>query len=232
MSVSSISGPSPVYPTSTTNDATSSATTTPKPDTGGDGALAATLAATPAIASSTGANWLSEAQGAMAADSSGGLLGALQSSSHDSTPGSIASFLAQSQATANNLATIMQSSVQNKNELYDQIAQDEGQQAAEQRADQENALMNPPAQTNFTPPAGLPAIEYYDNGSSLDTTSNLLTMANGSQIDVTTGLPYIDPSSLVSLANGAYLNTTTNIITEADGTQIDGTTGLLLSTTA
>jgi hypothetical protein len=160
------------------------------------------------------------------------MMGALQSSSQDTQPGSVASFLAQSQATANNLASIMQSSVQNEDQLYDQIAQNEGQQAAQQRLDQENALLNPPAQTNYTPPATLDPIEYYDDGSSLDTTSNILTMPNGAQIDVTTGLSYVDPSSLVSLANGAYLNTATNMITESDGTQIDATTGIAVSTTA
>ena len=48
-----------------------------------------------------------------------------------------------------------------------------------------------------------------------------MTLSNGSQIDVTTGLSYVDPKSLVDLGNGAYLNTATNIMTESDGTQID-----------
>jgi hypothetical protein len=160
------------------------------------------------------------------------MLGALQSSSQDNQPGSVASFLAESQNQANDLATIMQSSVQNEGQLYAQIAQTEGQQAAQARQDQENAALNPPAQTNFTPDAQLDPVMYFSDGSSLDTTSNIMTLANGNQIDTTTGLPYVDPSSLIQMANGAYLDTQNNILHESDGTQIDATTGLKISTTA
>lgn len=73
---------------------------------------------------------------------------------------------------------------------------------------------------------------YFSDGSSLDTTSNIMTLANGNQIDTTTGLPYVDPSSLIQMANGAYLDTQNNILHESDGTQIDATTGLKISTTA
>ncbi|HVR59252.1 MAG TPA: hypothetical protein VMT72_20765, partial [Pseudolabrys sp.] len=69
-------------------------------------------------------------------------------------------------------------------------------------------------------------------GSSIDTNSNILTMANGTQIDTTTGLKVVDTSSIMQLANGAYLNTATNILTMADGTQIDTVTGLTVSVTA
>jgi hypothetical protein len=230
MSISSISNISSLFSTASTPSTTASQ---PATGTGTDGTLLSTIAATPSIASSTGSNWLDEAQTAIqASESSGGILGALQSSSQDNKPGSIASFLAQSQATADNLATIMQSAVQNAGQLYAQIAQTEGQQAAQQRQAQESALLNPPPQTNYTPPASLNPVEYYADGSSLDSTSNILTLSNGNQIDVTTGLPYVDPSSLVSLANGAYLNTASNVVTELDGTQIDATTGLKVSTTA
>jgi hypothetical protein len=156
-------------------------------------------------------------------------MGALQTSSQDSQPGSVASFLAQSQVEANNLASIMQSAVQNEGQLYAQIAQTEGQQAAQQRLQQEAALLNPANQTNFTPPAQLNPIEFYADGSSLDTTSNILTLSNGNQVDITTGLPYVDQSSLIYMANGAYLNTATNILTEPDGTKLNGSTGLKIS---
>ena len=59
-----------------------------------------------------------------------------------------------------------------------------------------------------------------------------MTLSNGSQVDITTGLPYIDPKSIIEMANGAYLDTTNNILHEADGTRIDATTGLTLSTSA
>ena len=188
--------------------------------------------ATQSIASSTSPNWLAEAQSAIAsADSSGGMMGALQSASQTNSPGSISSFLVNSQNEANSLASIMQSSLQDQGQLYAQMAAAQGQKAAQDRFQKEAALLNPPTQTNFTPPKQLDPIVFYDDGSSLDTTSNIMTLSNGSQIDVTTGLSYVDPKSLVDLGNGAYLNTSTNIMTEADGTKMDATTGLKVSTT-
>jgi hypothetical protein len=160
------------------------------------------------------------------------MMGALQASSLDSRPGSVASFLVQSQNEANAMASIMQSAVQNEGQLYAQIAQTEGQQAAQERQAQENALLHPPAQTNFTPDAQLDPTIYFPDGSSIDTTSNIMTLANGNQIDTTTGLPYVDSSSLIQLANGAYLDTKNNILHESNGAQIDATTGLAVSTTA
>jgi hypothetical protein len=160
------------------------------------------------------------------------MMGALQSASLDNQTGSISSFLAQSQGEANAMASIMQSSVQNEGQLYAQIAQTEGQQAAQTRQEQQNALLNPPAQTNFTPDAQLDPVVYFPDGSSIDTSSNIMTLANGNQIDTTTGLPYVDPSSVIQMANGAYLDTKNNILHEADGTVVDATTGLIISTTA
>ena len=48
-----------------------------------------------------------------------------------------------------------------------------------------------------------------------------MTLSGGKQIDVTTGLEYVDPSSLIRLANGAYIDTKKNVMTEPDGTKID-----------
>jgi hypothetical protein len=160
------------------------------------------------------------------------MMGALQTSSQDSQPWSISSFLQQSQDEANNMASIMQSAVQNEGQLYSQMAQDEGQQAAQARQDEENALINPPAQTNFTPDAQLDPVIYLADGSNIDTNSNILTKANGDQIDTTTGQPYVDPQSVIQMANGAYLDTKNAILHEANGTQLDANTGLIISTTA
>jgi hypothetical protein len=159
-------------------------------------------------------------------------MGALQTASQNNSPGSVAAFLAQSQSNADAIASIMQSSVQDQGQLYSQIAQAQGQQAAQARAQEEANLINPPQQQNFTPPAQLDPVIYFGDGTSIDTTSNIMTLSNGNQIDTTTGLPYVDPSSLITMANGSYLNTATNVLTEADGTQIDATTGLKVSTTA
>ena len=54
-----------------------------------------------------------------------------------------------------------------------------------------------------------------------------MTLANGRQIDTTTGLEYHEPGSILSMANGAYLDTKNNILTTADGTKIDLATYLL-----
>jgi len=73
---------------------------------------------------------------------------------------------------------------------------------------------------------------YFDDGSTIDTNSNILTMKDGTQIDITTGLKVVDTSSTMQLANGAYLDTKNNILTLPDGTQIDTVTGLKISVTA
>jgi hypothetical protein len=59
-----------------------------------------------------------------------------------------------------------------------------------------------------------------------------MTLSNGTQIDITTGLQFVDPKSIIQLANGAYLDTNKNVLHESDGTQIDATTGLKLATSA
>jgi hypothetical protein len=194
--------------------------------------LGAVMTAIPGIniASSTSSNWLAEAQTALQA-TDGGMMGALQTAT-TGADGSIRSFLATSQNNANAFASIAQSSVQAAGQFYAQMAATEGQQAAQDRQAKEAALFNPPAQTNFTPPKELDPVVYYDDGSSLDTTSNIMTLSNGSQIDITTGLPYVDSKSIITMANGAYLDTANNILHEADGTRVDATTGLALSTSA
>jgi hypothetical protein len=194
--------------------------------------LGAVMTAIPSIsiASSTSSNWLAEAQTALLA-TDGGMMGALQTATAG-PDGSIKSFLATSQSNADAFASIAQSSVQAAGQFYAQLAVTEGQQAAQDRQAKEAALLNPPAQTNFTPPRELDPVVYYDDGSSLNTTSNIMTLSNGSQIDITTGLPYVDPKSIITMANGAYLDITNNILHEADGTRIDATTGLTLSTSA
>jgi len=57
-------------------------------------------------------------------------------------------------------------------------------------------------------------------------------MADGTQIDTTTGTKVIDTSSIIQMANGAYLDTKNNILTMSDGSKIDTVTGLKISVTA
>lgn len=173
-------------------------------------------------ASSTAPNWLKEAQESLAAaEQPGGLLGALQ----DSRAGySIKTFLAKSQNQSYALAQIAQNSQTSAGALYSQFAQ----AAAQKRYNEQVALaakLNP-VQSNFNPPTELDQFIYFGDGSSVDTTNNILTLSNGKQIDTTTGLEYLDPKSIVSLANGAYLDTKNNVLTTSDGKKIDTITGL------
>jgi hypothetical protein len=72
------------------------------------------------IASSTGNNWLAEAQSALQAPD-GGMMGALQTAT-GGADGSIKSFLATSQSNANAFSSIAQSSVQAAGQFYAQLA--------------------------------------------------------------------------------------------------------------
>jgi len=176
-------------------------------------------------ASSTASNWLKEAQESLAAaEAPGGMMGALQ----DSRAGySIKTFLAKSQNNLYALAQIAQNAQTSSSALTVQMSQ----AAAKKRYDEQVALqvkLNP-VHSNYTPPKGLDPVIYFEDGSSLDTTSNILTMSNGKQIDTTTGLEYHDPKSIVSMANGAYLDTKNNILTMSDGTKVDTITGLKIT---
>jgi hypothetical protein len=86
-----------------------------------------------------------------------------------------------------------------------------------------------PQQTNYNPPAELDPVIYFGDGASIDTTSNIMTLANGTQIDTVSGLRHFDPGTYISMANGAYLDTKNNILTMSDGTRIDTVTGLKIT---
>ena len=177
-------------------------------------------------ASSTSKNWLKEAQESLAAsENPGGLLGALKDSRNAN--GSIKSFLAQSQTQAANLALISQGTAQATLDLVQQMASD----ARDKRIADRLALQQKlnPKPVNYNPPTTLDSFIYFEDGSSIDTVNNILTMADGTQIDTTTGQKYIEPGSLIQMANGAYLDTKNNILTMADGTKIDTITGLVIT---
>ena len=176
-------------------------------------------------ASSTSSNWLKEAQESLVASQTpGGMMGALQ----DARAGySIKTFLAKSQNNLYALAQIAQNAQTSSSALTVQMSQ----AAAKKRYDEQVALqvkLNP-VHANYTPPKGLDPVIYFGDGSSIDTTSNIMTLSNGKQIDTTTGLEYHDPKDIVSMANGAYLDTKNNILTMSDGTKIDSITGLKIT---
>jgi len=103
--------------------------------------------------------------------------------------------------------------------------------AAQKRYAEQVALMAKlnPVHSNFNPPRELDPFIYFEDGSSIDTDRNILTMSNGKQIDTITGLKYHDPKSIISMVNDAYLDTQNNILTMADGTGIDTITGLTIT---
>jgi hypothetical protein len=178
-------------------------------------------------ASATSSNWLKEAQESIAASQSqGGLMGMLNDARND--PGSLKSVLTKSANAAASLASMAASAQTASNNLMLQMQSE----AQDKRLEEKMALyakMNPQI-TNYTPPKGLDAFIYFDDGSSIDTVNNILTLSDGTtQIDITTGLEVIDPNSIFQLANGAYLDTKKNIMTLADGTKIDTITGLVIT---
>lgn len=159
---------------------------------------------------------------------SGGLIGMLQNSGGN---GSIKSFLKRSSTSANALATISQTGITNQSSLIAQIASQQLQEKQSKLLEKAFADLN--AAKNMVQPTNvLDPVIYFADGSTLDTTSNIMTMVNGKKYDTTTGSLYVDPASIIQMANGAYLNTSTNILTMTDGTQIDTVTGLRVEVTA
>jgi hypothetical protein len=160
---------------------------------------------------------------------SGGLLGMLDNARHSN--GSLRSSLYSSARAANTFALISQNTVSGAGSLYAQIASQRSKEADAKKLQEALDALSASKQMVQSKNVLDPFI-YFDDGSTIDTNSNILTMKDGTQIDITTGLKVVDTSSIMQLANGAYLDTKNNILTLPDGTQIDTVTGLKLSTTA
>lgn len=180
---------------------------------------------------SSGSNWLADTMTAIKnSNNAGGLLGML-SAAAAGNDGSIGTFLSNSHTTANAFASISQSSVTSSSKLIAQIAAQNRQAENEKQIKRAFAALE--AAHNIVQKKNvLDAVIYFEDGSTIDTVSNIMTRVDGTQYDTITGAPYVDPLSIVQMANGAYLNTKTNILTMADGTKIDTVTGLIVSTTA
>ena len=167
--------------------------------------------------------WLSDAFTAMRnSTNQAGIMGALQNSANG---GSLSNLL---QSSANAIATISQNNVTSTSNLIAQIA---SQNLQQQQQDQLEKALGDLQQTQqmVQPTNVLDSFIYFDDGSSLDTENNILTMSDGTKYDTVTGAQYVDPSSIVQMPNGGFLNTSTNVLTMPDGTQIDTVTGLLVS---
>lgn len=165
-------------------------------------------------------NWLADAFTAIRNQASqGGILGALQNGG-----------VSASQA-ANAFATISLGNMQSTSQLAAQqgsaALQQRSQGRLQQQLDQLKATTTQVAPQNVLDP-----YIYFSDGSYIDTNKNILTMSNGTQIDTTTGLRYVDPASVIQLANGAYIDTQNNIMFMPDGTEIDTVTGLTIGKTA
>jgi hypothetical protein len=181
------------------------------------------------FSTSTTSNWLADTFTAIQNEQNqGGLLGMLQNAGGD---GSVSSFLGQSATAANQLALISQNNVTNAGSFYAQVAsqtiKDRNDKITQDALD---ALAR--TQQAVQPKNVLDPIIFFSDGTTIDTTSNIMTRPDGTQYDVTTGVKYVDPASIIELANGAYLDTKNNILTMSDGTRIDTVTGLKVSTTA
>jgi hypothetical protein len=175
-------------------------------------------------------DWLKDTYTAIQnSNNSGGLLGMLSSAA--SNDGSLSSFLSSSTTTANNFALISQNSVTNASSLFAQIAS-QNQKTADTKKLQDALASLSQSQQAVQPKNVLDPIIFFADGSTIDTNSNILTMADGTQIDTTTGTKVIDTSSIIQMANGAYLDTKNNILTMSDGSKIDTVTGLKISVTA
>ncbi|HEY1474443.1 MAG TPA: hypothetical protein VGF53_10200 [Pseudolabrys sp.] len=175
------------------------------------------------FSTSTTSNWIADTMTAIQnQQNEGGILGMLDNAGGD---GSVSSFLNQSAKSANALATISQTNVTNAGSLFAQIAAT-NQQRENAKKLQESMDQLSKQQQMVTPKSLLDPVIYFPDGTSIDTTSNIMTKPDGTQYDTTTGTKYVDPSALVQLGNGSYLNTKTNIITLSDGSQIDAVTGL------
>ncbi len=177
------------------------------------------------LASSTAPNWLQEAQESLIASASaGGMIGALQNAKN---PGSLKSFLNKSLNNAMGFALISQGTLEASISLAGQMGAQALQKRIAERTEAAQEQSRPPK--NWTPPQGLDSTIYFGDGSSLDTTRDILTLSDGTQIDTKTGNEYVDELSVIRMANGSYLDTQSNILHLADGTKIDTITHLVIA---
>ncbi|HJS61009.1 MAG TPA: hypothetical protein VJ800_04580 [Pseudolabrys sp.] len=175
-------------------------------------------------------DWLADTYTAIQnSKTSGGLLGMLDNARGND--GSLKSFVQSSASAANAFALISQNTASIAGSLYAQMASQRLEEADAKKL--QDALDALSASKQMVQPENvLDPFIYFDDGSVIDTNSNILTLQDGTQIDITTGLKVIDSASIMQLANGAYLDTKNNILTLPDGTQIDIVTGLQISVTA
>jgi hypothetical protein len=193
--------------------------------------LSATSSALLGATAAGATDWVADTMANIkASEQQGGLLGMLSAAASNS--GNVTTdFLKNSVNTANMFATITQGSTTSYSALLaKQVQARQQEEQQKQLADAMAALQQ--TQSMVQPTNTLDPYIYLSDGSSIDTTNNIMTMANGDQFDITTGAKYVDPSNIIQMANGSYLDTKNNILTMADGTQLDSVSGLKISKTA
>lgn len=173
----------------------------------------------------SGDSWIASAWTGSGSQSSG-IMGALQGSKRYPA-GSMKAYLANNAVAANSLANITASGTTNITTLAMQAGD-----LAQQKRQQERAALFEKFATPPPPPIKLDPFIYFDDGSTLDTINNVITMVSGKKINAVTGADWVDPASIVNLANGSYIDTQNNIMYMPDGTKIDTVTGLVISVTA
>ncbi len=171
---------------------------------------------------STQGSWLGDAENSIlqSQNSSNGLIGMLQGAA-DGTGTSITD-------ASNMFASISSDSNTASVNFYVQLA---AQRQQQEQADQIQKLQDQMQQqaSMVQPTNVLPSTIYLDNGTSLDTTTNILTMQDGTQYDVTTGALYVDPSQVQQLPGGGWIDMKNNIMHTPSGMQIDTVTGLTIA---
>lgn len=171
---------------------------------------------------SSTSNWIGDTMTAILnSQNQGGMMGALQNAGD----GSIDSFLSSSTSMANSFALITQGNTTNAGAFYAKLAAQNLQKRQDEQFKKAMADLEA-ANSMVKPKSLLDPIIFFDDGSTIDTTTNVLTMVSGKQVDITTGAEVVDPTYVIQMANGAYLNTQTNVLTMPDGTRIDTVTGL------
>jgi hypothetical protein len=179
---------------------------------------------TPTIATINSPNWLAEAYNDIQlAANPDGMLGALQNSAK--YDGSAASFVNNSSTNADAFAVI----AQDNNQTAFSATPPKVAASAYDQAQRAKLMANLSAPPPITPQPLLDPLIFFPDGSMFDTVNNIMTRADGTQIDTTTGAKIFDASSIINLPDGSYLNTKTNILTLPDGTQIDTITGLTVA---
>ncbi|HZP75913.1 MAG TPA: hypothetical protein VFB45_07225 [Pseudolabrys sp.] len=182
--------------------------------------VASSLFNSSSAAAGTTASWMNSAETAIqASQDAGGLLGMLQNAA-DGT-----SVFA---GAANTFASITTNNTTAASQFYAQIAAQRIQKEQAQKIQQAQDDAAKQA-AMIKPESMLEPIIYLDNGTSLDTTSNILTMSDGTQYDALTGAKYVDPTQLTEMPDGSTLDTKNNILTMTNGTQIDTVTGLTIT---